>query len=74
MISGFGPGDMIALGALAYSSSGETRAFSPAVGSGTLTVVDGLQQAQLTLIGSYVTSNFTLTTDTSGETVIKYQA
>ncbi|HEV2337057.1 MAG TPA: hypothetical protein VGS13_16240, partial [Stellaceae bacterium] len=38
--------------------------------SGTLTVTSGAHTAKLTLLGSYVTSRFTLTSDGSGGTLV----
>jgi hypothetical protein len=66
VISGFGAGDEIDLGGFAYGS-GETCSFT----SGVLSVFDGGKQAHLTLLGSYVTSNFTLATDSAGGTFVK---
>ena len=72
IISGFGAGDTIDLGGFVYSAGTETSSFAEAANntSGTLTVVDGGIQAQLTLAGSYVTSNFTLATDSAGGTLV----
>jgi hypothetical protein len=59
------------LAGFAYSS-GETRAWSEAASntSGTLTVTDGGQTAQLTLLGVYTTSNFILSDDGAGGTIV----
>ena len=72
-IAGFDlPSQKIDLGGFTYSSTGETRSWTEAAGgaSGTLTVSDGRQVAALTLLGNYVTSNFTLSNDGSGGTFI----
>jgi autotransporter passenger strand-loop-strand repeat protein len=71
-ISGLNAADeKIDLGGFAYSS-GETRTWTQASGgaSGTLTVSDGGQVANLVLIGAYTTSNFTLSDDGHGGTFI----
>ena len=72
VISGFGSGDLINLGGFAFGS-GVTNLFTAAPGGlgGTLTVVDGSQQASLTLAGAYNSSDFTLAAGTSG-TLIKF--
>ena len=59
------------LGGFAFSA-GETRSFTEAgsLTSGTLTVVDGGQTANLTLLGNYVTSNFVLSNDWHGGTFV----
>ncbi len=71
-VGGFGAGDRIDLGGLAYGG-GETRSFTEAGGgtSGTLTVTDGGKVAHLSLLGSYVTSDFALSTDGAGGTLVK---
>jgi autotransporter passenger strand-loop-strand repeat protein len=71
-ISGFSdPSQKIDLLGFTFSA-GETVSWAAAVGdtSGTLTVEDGGQSLSLKLLGSYVTSNFTLSKDSHGETVI----
>ena len=40
--------------------------------SGTRTVVDGAKTATLSLLGSYVTSDFALSTDSHGGTFVKF--
>jgi hypothetical protein len=51
-----------------------TQSFTEADGgtSGTLTIVDGNQQASLSLAGAYTTSNFTLAADLTGGTLVKF--
>ncbi len=73
VLSGFSAGDRIDLGGFAYGA-GETRSFVSAAShaSGTLTVVDGAKTAKLTLLGSYVTSNFALSDDGAGGTFVKF--
>jgi hypothetical protein len=71
VISGFGAGDKIDMGGFAYGV-GETRSFTQGAGSGILTVTDGGQQARLTLLGDYATSNFALSTDNAGGTFVKF--
>jgi len=73
VIAGFGTGDRIDLGNFAFGSA-TTRSFfeAPSHTSGTLSVVTGALQANLTLHGSYVTSNFTLANDGAGGTLVKF--
>jgi hypothetical protein len=73
VIKGFGAGATIDLGGFAYGG-GETRSFAEAASttSGTLTVVDRGNQAHLTLLGSYVTSDFALASDSTGGTFVKF--
>jgi antigen 43 len=66
-IGGFSTGDKFDLGGFGYTTS-ETEVFS----AGTLTVTDGAQVAKLTLLGSYVTSDFALSTDNHGGTFVKF--
>jgi autotransporter passenger strand-loop-strand repeat protein len=72
-IGGFSTNDEFDLGGFTYSA-GETRSFTEAGShtSGTLKIVDGSKSANLTLLGSYVTSNFALSTDGSGGTFVKF--
>jgi hypothetical protein len=65
-------------GGLAYgtylSGTGETWSFTEAASltSGTLSVVDGVQSASLSLLGNYVTSDFALSNDKHGGTFVKF--
>ena len=70
-IGGFSAGDTFDLGGFAYDP-GETLSFTEAasLASGTLSVVDGGLSAQLTLLGSYVTSDFALADDNRGGTLV----
>jgi autotransporter passenger strand-loop-strand repeat protein len=72
-ISGFATGDEFDLGGFAYGA-GETRGFTEAAShtSGTLKVVDGARSASLTLLGSYVSGDFALSTDGAGGTFVKF--
>ncbi|HZZ87604.1 MAG TPA: hypothetical protein VFE13_04645 [Caulobacteraceae bacterium] len=54
-----------------HFGAGETRTWTQAGTSGTLTVHDGAKTASLVLIGSYATSDFTLSDDGHGGTYIK---
>jgi len=65
-----GTGQKVDLVGFAYNSATESASWSQGTGSGTLTVTDGAQVAHLTLIGTYVTSNFTLSTDGAGGTFV----
>jgi hypothetical protein len=71
-IGGFGSGDTIDLARFTFSSA-TTQSFTEASSqtSGTLSVVTGALQANLTLHGSYVTSNFVLSNDGAGGTLVK---
>ena len=73
VIGGFGTSDKIDLGSFAFGSA-TTRSFTeaPSHTSGTLSVVNGASQAHLTLLGSYVTSNFALSNDGAGRTLVKF--
>lgn len=66
------PSQEIDLKGFAYSSTGETVSWTEAANnaSGTLSVSSGGQVAALNLVGSYVTSNFTLSTDHDGGTIV----
>src|SRR5262249_14470745 len=61
----------IDLAGFAYGS-GETVSWTEAVSntSGTLTVTDGALVANINLLGSYVTSNFALSDDGTGGTIV----
>lgn len=51
-------------------ASGPTVDFTPAVGSGTLSISDGTRTANLTLLGTYTTANFHLASDGHGGTLV----
>ena len=57
------------LGGFAFSS-GESVTWTQSGTSGTLTVSDGAKVAQLTLIGTYATGDFQLSTDGHGGTFV----
>ena len=65
-----GSGQKLDLAGFAYNSSTESASWSQGTGSGTLTVTEGAQVASLTLIGTYVTSNFVLSSDGAGGTIV----
>jgi len=65
-----GAGQKVDLVGFAYNSATESASWSQGTGSGALTVTDGAQVAHLSLIGTYVTSNFTLSTDGAGGTFV----
>jgi autotransporter passenger strand-loop-strand repeat protein len=72
-ISGLtGTADKIDLLGFAYNSATETKTFTEASGntSGTLVVSSGGVTESLTLLGNYVTSNFILSSDGTGGTLI----
>jgi hypothetical protein len=73
VIGGFGSGDKIDLASFAFNSAA-TQSFTeaPSHTSGTLSVINGASQAHLTLLGSYVTSNFALANDGAGGTLVKF--
>jgi autotransporter passenger strand-loop-strand repeat protein len=64
------PAEKIDLGGFAFSVSSETVTWTQAGTSGTLKVQDGAKTASLTLIGTYVTGDFTLTNDGDGGTFV----
>jgi autotransporter passenger strand-loop-strand repeat protein len=68
-IKGYAVPDRIDLRGIAFGA-GTTRSFTEAASttSGTLTVTDGTHTVHLTLLGSYKTNNFTLSTDNHGGT------
>jgi hypothetical protein len=70
-ISGFGVAGGIDLRDIAFGA-GTTLAFTEAPGStsGTLTVSDGANTANITLLGQYVAGNFTKQSDGNGGTLI----
>jgi autotransporter passenger strand-loop-strand repeat protein len=65
------PNEKVDLVGFAYSTTGETVSWSQSGASGTLTVNDGSDIANLTLIGAYVTSDFDVFADGNGGTDIK---
>jgi hypothetical protein len=73
-ISGFHLGDAIDLGGLAFNASSSTLSWtqrtSGANASGTLTVKEGKSSMTLTLVGSYTSGNFSVTSDGHGGTLI----
>ena len=73
VIGGFASGDKIDLGTFTFGS-GATQSFTeaPSHTSGTLSVVNGGNQAHLTLLGSYATSDFALSSDGAGGTLVKF--
>jgi autotransporter passenger strand-loop-strand repeat protein len=60
---------LIDLGKLGFAK-GETATWSQTGGSGALKVVDGAQSASLTLVGGYATSDFALSNDGRGGTLL----
>ena len=72
LVKGFANRGIIDLGGFAYTSTGDTRSFTQATGSGTLTGSSGGKTAALSLLGSYTTSNFTLADDHAGGTLVKF--
>ena len=66
-IGGFSSGDKIDLATFTFGS-GTTRSFS----SGTLTVTNGGNHENLLFAGSYTTSNFALSNDGTGGTLVKF--
>jgi hypothetical protein len=69
-ISGMsGAGQQIDLDRFTFSS-GESVTWAQSGASGTLTVTDGAKVANLTLIGTYVSSDFHLTNDGHGGTFV----
>jgi hypothetical protein len=73
-ISGFTLGDEIDLRGLAYTSGATnlswTQLTSGANASGTLTVKEGSQTQSFTLVGSYTSANFSVTSDGHGGTLV----
>jgi autotransporter passenger strand-loop-strand repeat protein len=71
-ISGFGKPEYLDLSDIAFNSATTTVGFAEAGNnlSGTLTVSDGTHAAHLTLLGQYVTAQFTSATDGHGGTLI----
>ena len=62
-------GQKLDLGGFVYSST-ETAVWSQTGTSGTLTITDGARKAVLDLIGTYVSSDFHLATDSAGGTFV----
>jgi hypothetical protein len=71
LVAGFGQPDFIDLRDIAFSSA-TTLSFTQAAGnaSGTLTVSDGINTANITLLGQYSTAQFTKASDGHGGTFI----
>jgi hypothetical protein len=73
-ISGFHSGDAIEVEGLAYISGSSTVSWtqktSGATASGVLTVKEGTQTQSFTLVGSYTSGNFSVTSDGHGGTLI----
>jgi autotransporter passenger strand-loop-strand repeat protein len=72
-ISGFHSGGAIDLRELAYagtSTASWTQLTSGSSASGTLTVKEGASSVTLTLVGSYTSGNFSVTSDGSGGTLV----
>ena len=72
-IGGYSTGDEFDLGGFAFGA-GETRSFTENTGhaGGTLSVTDGSRHANLSLLGSYLTSDFALSADGHGGTFVKF--
>jgi autotransporter passenger strand-loop-strand repeat protein len=70
-VAGFGKPDFLDLRDIAFTSA-TTLAFTEAPGntSGTLTVSDGTHTANITLLGQYVTAQFTKASDGAGGTLV----
>ncbi len=73
-ISGFHLGDKIDLKGLAYNSGSSTLSWTQKTSgtnaSGTLTVREGTSSMSFTLVGSYTSGNFSVTSDGSGGTLV----
>ncbi|MGD0719600.1 MAG: AIDA repeat-containing protein [Roseiarcus sp.] len=71
LIAGFGKPDYLDLSDIAFGSGTHLTFFrTPRSTSGALIVTDGVHTANLTLIGQYVTAQFTLASDGHGGTLI----
>lgn len=70
----FGAGGTAGLGFVGGLYGSQQWSFTEAASltSGTLTVIDGPQQAQLTLLGTYSTGNFALSNDGNSGILIKH--
>ena len=73
-ISGFQLGDGIDLRGLTFSAASSTSAWTQITtgpnASGSLTVTEGASSVTLTLVGTYTSGNFVVTSDGSGGTLI----
>jgi hypothetical protein len=71
LVAGFGAPDHLDLRDIAFGSS-TSVSFTEAASnlSGTLTVTDGVNTTNITLLGQYMASQFTMTSDGHGGTVI----
>ncbi len=69
-IGGFTIPDKLDLRDISFVSGTTTESFTQATGSGTLNVTDGIHTAHLTLLGTYVTGQFHLTSDGFGGTLV----
>ena len=81
VVAGFGTGDQIDFGNIGFTAGttstkgkkgGKEVTFTEAASnmSGTLTVTDGVNTANITLLGQYMAANFTATSDGHGGTII----
>ncbi len=68
-ISGLAGSDAIDLASIKYGSN-TTAAFSGGANSGTLTVTDGTNTAHIDLLGDYLHSGWTLSSDGNGGTLV----
>jgi hypothetical protein len=75
-VAGLGAGDKLDLGGFAYNAKTERVAFVESAGglSGTLTLSSGGKTESLALIGAYATSNFALSNDKQGGTLVSWVA
>jgi len=72
-MAGAGSGDSIDFSNLPYRAGASAQFREAKNGtSGTLTLTDGATTQKLKLLGAYVTSNFNVTSDSSGSTIIKF--
>jgi autotransporter passenger strand-loop-strand repeat protein len=72
-VSGFALGDFIDFRAVGFTSGATSATWAQSGPSGTLTVSSGSTSANISLIGQYMTTNFTLSSDLHGGTVVAYQ-
>ena len=68
-VSGLGAGDSLDLRDISFVSAGEAT-FSGKSSGGTLTVSDGTHQAKINLIGNYMASIWTASSDGHGGTIV----